>query len=81
MTAAQACPRCLTHHQLETMAQWAELARARGAWCHIARVNSAKRIAACAAAGATSFDGTSATRYAVTLPLLDAAKRQRSFIF
>lgn len=48
------------------------------AWCHVARVNTARRIAACAAVGATSFDGTSATRYAKTLPLLDAAKRQRS---
>jgi hypothetical protein len=70
-----------TAWKLQTMAQWSELARARGAWCHVARVNTARRIAACQAVGATSFDGTSATRYAKTLPLLDGAKRQRQLRF
>lgn len=30
----------------------------------------------CVAAGADSFDGSSASRFATTLPLLDAARRQ-----
>ena len=40
------------------------------------RVNTQRRIRLCAAAGADSFDGTSASRYAVTLPGLDSARRQ-----
>lgn len=59
---------------------WAAACRARGAWCHVGRVNSQRRIAICAAAGATSFDGTSATRYAVELPKLHRAVVQQSFI-
>lgn len=68
-----------TAWKLQTLARWSALARELDAWCHVGRVNSARRIAACAAARATSFDGTSATRYATTLPLLDAARRQLSF--
>ena len=47
-----------------------------GAVCHVGRVNSARRLAICTAAGADSFDGSSASRYAVTLPGLDATRRQ-----
>ncbi len=47
-----------------------------GAWAHVGRVNSVRRIRACLAAGASSFDGTSVSRYAKTLPPLDAARRQ-----
>lgn len=57
---------------------WGQLAKERGCWLHVGRVNSIRRISICAAAGATSFDGTSATRYAVTLPKLDRARRQRA---
>lgn len=70
-----------TRWKLETLPAWAELARAKSAWCHVGRVNSAKRIATCARAGATSFDGTCASRYAIKLPGLDAAVRQRTFDF
>lgn len=59
-----------------TMAMWAEMARRHGTWCHVGRVNTVRRIALCAAAGATSFDGSSATRYAKTLPKLELARRQ-----
>lgn len=65
-----------TAWKLKTMRSWASLARERGAWCHVGRVNTARRIRMCSTAGATSFDGTSASRYAKTLPRLDAAKRQ-----
>lgn len=61
-----------------TAAAWGDLARERGCWLHVGRVNSIRRISICAAAGATSFDGTSASRYAVTLPKLDRARRQRA---
>tara|TARA_R110000824_G_scaffold183776_1_gene364810 strand:- start:1939 stop:2430 length:492 start_codon:yes stop_codon:yes gene_type:complete len=49
-------------------------------WLHCLRVNSCRRIAMCTAAGVDSFDGTSVTRFAKTLPKLDGAKRQMSLI-
>lgn len=70
-----------TAWKMSTMAQWCELARAKGAWCHIGRVNSPKRIRSCQIAGATSFDGTNASRFAVNQPVLFAAVRQRTFDF
>jgi hypothetical protein len=63
-----------------TTAQWAEIARARGALCHVGRVNTARRIDICARAGVDSFDGSSASRFAVTLRPLDAARRQLNMI-
>jgi hypothetical protein len=55
---------------------WGALARERSAYIHVARVNTAQRIRLCVAAGAHSFDGSSASRFASTLPLLDSARRQ-----
>ena len=65
-----------TAWKLRSLPEWAELSRAAGCWLHVARVNSRKRILLCSANGVTSIDGTSATRYASTLPLLDGAVRQ-----
>lgn len=65
-----------TAWKIATMAEWARIGRLAGAWVHVGRVNSARRIRMCALAGVRSFDGTSASRYAKTLPLLDAARRQ-----
>jgi hypothetical protein len=65
-----------TEFKEATMARWAELARSHAAWCHVGRVNTVRRIALCAAAGATSFDGSSATRYVANLPKLELARRQ-----
>lgn len=65
-----------TDWKLSTLGQWAELGRDVGCWVHVGRVNTARRIHLCAAAGATSFDGTSASRYAKTLQPLDHARRQ-----
>jgi hypothetical protein len=62
-----------TEWKLATANAWGVLARRRNCYYHIGRVNSAKRIHLCAAAGAHSFDGTSATRFSKTLPRLDAA--------
>lgn len=69
-----------TEWKVATTLEWGRYARSRGAYLHIARVNSARRIALCAAAGANSYDGTSATRYAETVPLLDGARRQRDLL-
>ena len=65
-----------TPWKLATMAAWARLARERGALCHVGRVNTARRIRLCAAAGADSFDGSGVSRFASALPPLDLARRQ-----
>lgn len=68
-----------TEWKERTMPLWGTVARMRGAYMHVGRANSARRIALCAAAGADSFDGSSASRYAVELPNLDNARRQGAF--
>lgn len=63
-----------------TVGQWSALARECGTICHVGRVNTKRRIAICAAAGATSIDGTSASRFAKSIPVLQRALAQGSFI-
>lgn len=65
-----------TEWKLSTMEMWGRCAAEWRCWLHVGRVNSVKRVALCASAGATSFDGSSVTRYAVTLPKLDNSRRQ-----
>lgn len=65
-----------TEWKERTAVQWGLLARRRNCYLHIGRVNSMRRIKICAAAGASSFDGTSVSRYAKTIGRLDAALRQ-----
>lgn len=67
-----------TGWKLDTMSQWCELARERSAWCHIARVNSPLRIRKCQRVGATSFDGTNASRFSKNHPKLNCAIRQQT---
>lgn len=55
-------------------------AKAQGRYVHVGRVNTAKRIRLCAAANVNSIDGTSATKYVVTLPMLDGARRQMALL-
>lgn len=64
-----------TEWKERTMSTWGALGEARGAWVHVGRVNSARRIKLCADARATSFDGTSVTRAVAMLPNLDRARR------
>lgn len=66
-----------TEWKLATAVRWGRYARARGCWLHVGRVNSAKRIDLCRAAGADSWDGKSAVLFPTTFPLLDQANRQR----
>lgn len=47
----------------DTAASWGVIARKHGAWCHMGRVSSARRIAICAAAGLDSFDGSGPSRF------------------
>lgn len=69
-----------TEFKLRELYAWGMVAHAWNRHYHIGRVNSARRIRLCAEAGADSFDGTSATRYSVTLPLLNAASKQPSLL-
>lgn len=66
-----------TPWKISTMAAWGEFCRLHGIYYHVARANTGKRIAMAVAAEADSFDGSSASRYALTLPLLDNARRQQ----
>ena len=70
-----------TGWKLATMRSWGSVARGRGAYYHVGRVNTARRIAMCAEAGAGSFDGSSASRFAVNVPRLTRAAGQRSFVW
>lgn len=65
-----------TRWKIATALQWGDLAQQVRCYLHIARVNTGTRIRLCAAAGAQSFDGSSASRFSCTLPPLDAARRQ-----
>jgi hypothetical protein len=65
-----------TAWKLARMREWGEFCAERGVHYHVARVNSIKRMALAASAGATSIDGSSASRYAVSLPKLAYAARQ-----
>lgn len=69
-----------TEYKLATMYEWGVRACAARRWYHVGRVNTARRIRLAAEAGATSFDGTSATMYSETLPLLEAARQQPSLL-
>lgn len=65
-----------TEYKLQTMFAWGLVAHAFGRYYHVGRVNTARRIQLAAEAGADSFDGTSASRYSCSLPLLDSSRRQ-----
>ncbi len=60
----------------KTIPDWCGLGREVGCWVHVGRVNTARRIAICGSFGADSFDGTSASKYAVTIPPLTRARNQ-----
>ena len=67
-----------TEWKLATVRHWAPLARSHGQWCHVARVNTRKRIELCKHFGVDSVDGKSVVMVPSTLPMLDKAIRQQS---
>ena len=69
-----------TEWKLKTMYAWGMMACGARRYYHVGRVNSARRIRLAAEAGADSFDGTSATMFSCTVPLLDAARSQPSLL-
>ena len=52
-----------TEWKLKTIAQWGNSAREWGAYYHVARVNSVRRIRMAQCAGAQSVDGTKVTQF------------------
>lgn len=70
-----------TEFKLESLPSWAALVRKTGCYLHVGRVNTARRIRYCSGFGVHSFDGTSASMYAETVPLLDFARRQTALDF
>lgn len=65
-----------TEWKIARMREWGEFCADQGVYYHVARVNTVRRIRMATAAGATSADGSSASRFARTVPLLDSAPRQ-----
>jgi hypothetical protein len=65
-----------TAWKLARMADWGAFCAERGIHYHVARVNSIKRMSLAASCGADSVDGSSASKYAVTTPMLAYAARQ-----
>lgn len=69
-----------TDYKLKMMPYWGGVAAALNRHYHVGRVNSVRRIQLCAEWGADSIDGTSATMYSQTLPMLDNALRQPNLL-
>lgn len=65
-----------TEWKLQTARHWGKLARHKGCWLHIARVNTPKRIRVCQDVGATSFDGNSPLMFPSTQRKINAARSQ-----
>ena len=57
----------------KNLGRWAALAKSCHAYVHVGRVNTARRIRLCADAGVDSFDGSSVSRYALTIGPLNRA--------
>ena len=57
-----------TEFKIRTLPEWAKLAHHVGCYLHVLRVNSRRRLVACALGGADSIDGTSATVFSVNAP-------------
>ncbi len=70
-----------TEWKLAQMAYWGAFCRQHGCYYHVARVNSAKRMFIAQAAGAHSVDGSSGSKYAVTIANLANASRHLSLPF
>lgn len=67
-----------TTYKEQSAASWGRFAREHSLYFHIGRVNTARRIAVAASAGADSIDGTSASRFACTVRPLTLAAAQGS---
>lgn len=62
-----------------SMEVWCPLARSRGSWCHVGRVNTLRRLRLCQMAGADSFDGSGPSRFELCLQRMERGLAQPSF--
>lgn len=65
-----------TEFKERSLPMWGKVAHETGCVLHVGRVNSCRRIALCGAAGATSFDGSGASKFSVVVRKLTFAARQ-----
>jgi hypothetical protein len=63
------------------MRAWGKVCARRGLYYHVARVNTARRIAKAKESGAHSIDGSSASRFAESLPRLQRAMAQEAMVW
>lgn len=68
-----------TEYKLSTLADWAAWCQEREKYFHVGRVNTYRRLKPCIAAAADSCDGTSATKFAETIPFLTRARNTLLF--
>lgn len=68
-----------TEWKLATMEAWGQWCRRNARHYHVARVNSGRRISLAKQAGADSIDGSSASRFALSLPRLRRGIAQEAF--
>lgn len=64
-----------TAWKLARMEDWGQFCAERGVYYHVGRVNTRGRMYQAISAGAHSVDGSSVSRYAVTINSLDHARR------
>ena len=65
-----------TEWKIGTMTAWGRWCAERGVYFHVGRVNTGPRFRLAHEAGAWSVDGSSASRFAVNIPMLDGLARQ-----
>lgn len=70
-----------TEWKLATMRRWGIFCRATGRYYHVARVNTARRIAQAKEADADSIDGSAVSRFADAMPRLRRALAQEGMVF
>lgn len=69
-----------TEWKEQTMPYWGQFCREASCYYHVGRVNTLRRIYMALEAGADSCDGSSASRFACTLPDLDLASRGHRWV-
>lgn len=67
-----------TEWKLQTMCKWGQFCAENEIYYHVARVNSIRRMFLAIESGASSVDGSSASRYAKSLPKLARASKRGS---
>lgn len=65
-----------TEWKVDQMVRWGRWCAARDVYFHVGRVNTGPRFRLAHVAGANSVDGSSASRFAVNIPMLDGLARQ-----